>query len=253
MKRILSLLSLLAFFAGTVNAQTAGTATFQVTTVSNGGQYSPANVLAIWVKNSSGTFVKSMKVMAAQRIQYLYQWKASSSLNTVGAITGATLSSHQTHTIAWNCKNASNVLVADGDYQFWVEFADDDFQGPCTHYTFTKGPSAQTQNFTDATRFINVSIVWTPDPNGVEETVQPAKIIRNPGSDLIGFVLPTQIADNAQLQIFDITGNRIFSTANYFDDGNSRYFVWNSLGAKQGLYIYRIESGATISSGKIFR
>lgn len=253
MKKALIFVFILATLVAENQAQTIGTATFTVTTVSNGGQYSPKHVLAIWVKNSSGTFVKSMKVMAVQRIQYLFQWKASSSLNTVGAITGATLSTHQTHTIAWNCKNISNVLVPDGDYQFWIEFADDDFQGPYTNYTFTKGPSAQTQNFTDATRFKNVSIVWTPDPNGVEETVQPAKIIRNPGSDLIGFVLPTQIADNAQLQIFDITGNMVFSTTNYFDDGNSRYFVWNSMGANQGIYIYRIESGATISSGKIFR
>ncbi len=253
MKKALIFVFLLATLVAKNQAQTIGTATFTITTVSNGGQYSPDNVIAIWVKNSSGLFVKSMKVMAVQRIQYLYQWKASSSLNTVGAITGATLTSHQTHVISWNCKNTSNVLVPDGDYQFWIEFADDDFQGPYTHYTFTKSSAAQTQNFTDATRFKNVSIVWTPDPNGVEEAIQPAKIVRNPGSDLIGFVLPTQIADNAILQIFDVAGNQIFSTENYFDDGNSRYFVWNSMGAKRGIYVYRIESGATISSGKIFR
>ena len=113
-----------------VNAQTSGTLTFSVTTASNGGQYSPKNIVAIWIKNGSGTFIKSLKVMAAQRIQYLYQWKASSSSNTVGAITGATLSNHQTHNVSWNGKNASGSNVADGSYQIWVEFADDDFQGP---------------------------------------------------------------------------------------------------------------------------
>jgi hypothetical protein len=72
--------------------------------------------------------------MAAQRVQYLYQWKANSSSNVTDATTGATLANHQTHTVTWNCKNVSQVVVPDGDYKVWIEFTDDNIQGPVSSF-----------------------------------------------------------------------------------------------------------------------
>jgi len=65
---------MLSFVADFVSAQQAnevtstdGNLTSSVLTVSNGGTYSPKNVLAIWIKDANGTFVISRKVMANQR------------------------------------------------------------------------------------------------------------------------------------------------------------------------------------------
>jgi hypothetical protein len=45
-------------------AQTDGSATFQVTTVTAGGNYSPRNVMAIWVTDANTNFVKTLKRQA---------------------------------------------------------------------------------------------------------------------------------------------------------------------------------------------
>ncbi len=245
---------LLLTCALTVSSQTGGTVTFSVTTVSNGGQYTPENIVAIWIKNSAGTFIRSMKVMAAQRIQYLYQWKLSSSMNTVNAITGATLSTHQTHVVSWNCKDKNNsALVPDGDYEFWVEFTDDDLQGPVTHYTFTKGSASQNINFPDASRFVNVSLVYTPDPAGLNDVIVPATVQRTAGSDRFVFSIPSQIEQNASIQIFDVSGKMVYSSSAYLDNDHERYFIWNAYSQQNGIYIYRIESGAKLYAGKLFK
>jgi hypothetical protein len=110
--------------------------TFNVSTVTDNGTYSPKHVLAIWVKTSSGTFVKSIKVNAVKRIQYLYKWNKSSGGNTADAVTGATLTSHQTHSVTWNCKNTSGVVVPAGNYKMMIEYTDQHAQGPIDSINF---------------------------------------------------------------------------------------------------------------------
>jgi len=253
MRKIFTL-TLLVLFAAGVSAQTTATVTFKVTTVTASGQYAPKHVLAIWVTNSSGTFQKSIKVMAAVRKQYLYQWKAAnSSQNVTGAITGATINSHQTHTVSWNCQNYSGTLLPDGDYKIWVEFTEKDGQGPYTSYTFTKGTTPDTLSFSNAANFTNVQIIYTPSPSGISDAAKEATVVRFSGDQNIGFKVPSQLAENASLQIFDLGGKLIFETADYFDNGTSRYFLWKAASQCSGMYIYRIESGADWYGGKLFR
>jgi PKD repeat protein len=142
-------------------ATTGGLLTFTVRTVAAGGNYAPKHVLAIWIEKD-GAFVKSRKVMATVRKQYLYTWVASSNYNTTDAITGATLTSHQTHTITWNCKDLNGNIVPDGDYTVWAEFTDKHAQGPVTHYTFTKGPNSMHLTPPDETYFKDLVVDFTP-------------------------------------------------------------------------------------------
>jgi len=235
-----------------IYAQTAGTATFTVTNISNGGAYSPKNIIAIWMKNSSGTFIQTMKVMAQQRIQYLYKWKQSSGLNTVNAITGPTLSNFQTHTVYWNCKDNNGNIVPDGNYEFWVEYTDADVQGPYYNYSFNKGTSAVNITFPNQTYYKNVSIVYTPSSSDVKPNeIIPAKVIQAPFSSTFYFEVPTNIAENASLKIYSLDGKIVYETYNYTDDGNIRKFIWNSLNTEKGIFIYTIESGAETYLGKI--
>jgi len=250
MKKLLILI--LAGISLNIYAQTAGTATFTVTNISNGGAYSPKNIIAIWIKNSSGTFIRTMKVMAQQRIQYLYKWKQSSGLNTVNAVTGATLSNYQTHTVSWNCKDNSGNIVPNGNYEFWVEFTDADAQGPYYSYSFNKSTSPVNTTFPDQAKFKNVSIVYTPSSSEVKPNeAVPAKVIQSPSSNLISFEAPTNVAENASLKIYSLDGKLIYETYNYSDDGNIRKFTWNSINTEKGIFIYTIESGAETYSGKI--
>ena len=148
-------------------AQTQGTCTFTVTTLRDiGAEYDPRHVLAIWVTTPSGAFVKTLKKQAASREQYLRTWVANSARNVVDAITGATLGTHVTHTVAWNCRDTAGNIVPDGQYRIRVEFTSENAQGPLTpaaHVEFTKGPSASNAAFPDVTNFTNMSIAYAPD------------------------------------------------------------------------------------------
>ncbi|BDX36939.1 hypothetical protein CYCD_02940 [Tenuifilaceae bacterium CYCD] len=254
MKKIIFLLTVILISVSVSFSQnTDGSVTFTVTTVSEGGQYAPKNIVAIWIKNSSGTFIRSMKVMAATRIQYLYQWKASSNLNKTDAITGATLTSHQTHTITWNCKDLSGNIVPDGDYQFWIEYTDKDAQGPYTNYTFAKGTSPVSTNFTNQTYFVNASINYTPNTTGIISPKQiNANVYResNTNTNTYIFEIPTAKAENVLFRIFNISGQVVHETQKYSDNGEIRRLIWNKPNSLNGIYIYQIESGDKIFSGK---
>jgi hypothetical protein len=145
------------------NAKTTagGEVTFTIRTLTAGGNYAPKHVLAIWVEKD-GNFVKTRKAMANQRKQYLYTWKAASNYNVVDAITGATLTTHQTHTVYWNCTDLDGNLVPDGDYVIYTEFTDQHAQGPLYSLTFTKGPNNQTLNPPDETYFKDIALQFTP-------------------------------------------------------------------------------------------
>jgi PKD repeat protein len=142
-------------------ATTGGLLTFTIRTVTDNGTYSPKHVLAIWVEDANG-FVKTRKAMANQRKQYLYTWKAASNYNVVDAITGPTLTSHQTHTVAWNCTDLLGNIVPDGDYTVWVEFTGKHAQGPLYNITFAKGPNAQSFSPADQTYFKDIQLDFIP-------------------------------------------------------------------------------------------
>ncbi len=148
-------------------AQTQGTCTFTATTLRDiGAEYDPRHVLAIWVTNASGAFVKTLKKQAASREQYLRTWVANSSSNVVDAITGATLTAHVTHTVAWDGRDTAGNIAPDGEYRIRVEFTSENSQGPLTpstHITFTKGPAAVEAAFPDVTNFSNISLAYAPD------------------------------------------------------------------------------------------
>jgi PKD repeat protein len=146
---------------GDQRANTAGLVTFTATTSPAGGNYAPKHVLAIWVEKD-GVFVKTRKAMANARKQYLYMWKAASNYNVVDAITGPTLTSHQTHTVTWDCKDLSGNVVVDGDYTIILEFTDKHAQGPFIEVTFNKGTEPVTMNPANQTYIKNISLTYTP-------------------------------------------------------------------------------------------
>lgn len=151
----------ISFTTTAVSANTAGTLSISASTSTAGGGYSPRNVVAIWIKTSSGTFVKSLMVLAATRKYDLSNWVSNSSQNTTNATTGATQSSYATRTCTWNGTNTSGTVVANGDYKVCMELCD----GLLSYkeFTFTKGPTAASLTPANAGSFSSISISWTPN------------------------------------------------------------------------------------------
>jgi len=188
---------------GVDSKATPGEVSFTVKTVTDGGNYAPKHVLAIWVEDANG-FVKTRKVLANQRIQYLYTWKVSSNYNDVDAITGPTINSHQTHTVTWDCRDLEGAIVPDGDYNIYAEFTEKHAQGPVTMVTFTKGPDAQVLDPADEDHFINMHLEYTAFV-GIENITNKNEVgvFPNPSTGYIQF---TNIDSETQVSVFDMKG-----------------------------------------------
>ncbi len=144
-----------------------GTVTYQVSTVSYDGKYADKNIGAIWVENSQSQFVKTLKVWAKKRIKDLIKWKAVSGQNVVDAITSATIRTHETHNVTWDCTDINGTIVPDGTYKIVIEFAEHDAAksgaqpGKWTSVEFVKASAPQTITPTDETYFKNMKLVYS--------------------------------------------------------------------------------------------
>ena len=205
---IMLLLTIKAFS----NAQTSGTLTVStLTSQTTGATYAPANIVAMWIVDSNGTFVKSMLVYAVARQQYLYTWIASdAALNKVDAVTGATQTSHGTRNASWNGKNINEAVVPDGSYSVKMELTDKHAQGNLGTFTFLKGPNIQILSPADIPSFANISIKWTPVPTAVENVTYSNlfAVYPNPSTSTI---YVDGIGIN-EIEICSITGKNILTT-----------------------------------------
>ena len=228
------LILLLAFFCtAKIYAQTNGTLSVSVTTSSAGGNYAPRNIVANWIEDNSGKFVKTLLALANTRITHLNTWQASSlaagnEFNKTDAITGATQSSHGTRTCQWNGTDYSGKLVADGDYKVRMELTDKNSTGNIASFTFTKGPNTQKQTPANAPSFSAISLNWTTSVTGINPEVSASNsfiVYPNPGVGQF-----TVIGENIKsLKVTDLAGKVICTsqTRNFdlTDQPKGIYFV----------------------------
>lgn len=243
---------------------TAGTLTFTVKSVTNNSTYSPKNVIAIWIKDAQGNFVVSRKVMASARKQHLVKWNASSAGNSVSATTGATLSSHQTHTITWDGKNASGIDMPDGNYQIWVEYtstnsASNGNAGPSTMVEFTKGTAYQHITPVDITYYQSMVLDWVPNNVGIDDLTNAgaeAIAFPNPMSDKLFIHLKLDKKSQVGIYIFNLQGKKISVIEEDIKTAGIYNLEWNGnndLGRKvpAGIYILYINVNGYNSAQKI--
>ena len=150
-------------------SQTSGTLIYSMNTTSTSG-YSPKHLVAIWIENSSGTFIKTkMKYSSSSNYDHLATWTGKSAKNLVDAVSGATLTSHGKLTFTWDGTDVSGSQVADGTYYVWVEmaWASSLTTGKIvTSFPFTKGTSTDHRAPADMTNFTAITLDWTPaSPN----------------------------------------------------------------------------------------
>ncbi len=143
-----------------------GTVTFTVKTATYNGGYAPRNAGVIWITNSQNQFVKTIKVWAQPYRYTLVRWIANSGSNTTAAITGASLNTHQLHTVTWNAKDYQGNTVPDGDYTFNVEFTEHNAtssnMGKYKTLSFAKGSTPINETYPNETYFRNLSLIWQP-------------------------------------------------------------------------------------------
>lgn len=197
-----------------VEASTPGVLTVTFTTADAGGEYAPKHILAVWIQNSAGQFVKSLRVNAGSRIQYLTNWNSNSGGNKLDAVTSATLSSHASRTSTWNGTNAATprAVVVDGTYTIKMELTDKNSAGNPGTFTFVKGPATYTAPTpANIASFSNISIRWVPSAPTDLATVELEdlySVYPNPTRSNI-FVSGLDIQ---RIDVYTIEGKRVLET-----------------------------------------
>jgi len=233
---ILSLLLLSSFSA--IYAQSVGVLTVTANTSETGGNFAPRNIVAIWVEDSQGNFVKTLMAYAQNRITHLNTWQASTSaagteFNTTDAITGATRSSHATRECSWNATDYNGNIVTDGEYFVWMELTDKNGTGNYSSFSFTKSDIEELQNPTDVPSFSNISINWVPSGVFIEPVNKylSLNIRPNPGNGI--FIVDGENIDN--IEIRSISGKLIFKTTEmYFDMSDQEKGIYLVIATSKG-------------------
>ncbi len=205
------------FFSVIAHSQTSGTLTVTATTSKTSSpKYSPKNIVAIWIEDSNGNFVKTLLAYAGERKQYLKNWKTKTTLagsvyNTVDAITGATQNSHAARTSTWNGKNKSSILVADGTYKLKMEVTDNDGTAQnLAEFSFVKGTTEQTLTPAATNGFSSISIKWSPLFTAVDEA--DASLSYRIFPSLASGVIIVSGTDVESVEIFDIHGRLMINS-----------------------------------------
>ncbi len=250
MKRIFTI-SLILLLAISVFSQTPGTLNVTTATSNAGGGYNPKNIVAIWIEDANGNFVKTLLVYAQTQKTYLNIWQASttaagSAYNSVDAITGATKTSHATRTCTWNGKNYSGAVVPDGTYKVRMELTDKNATGNYSSFTFTKGTTAQTLNPANVPSFSSISIAWTPDLTAVPENTAMTDytLFPNPTDGIF------KISGNSfqEVEIMSITGVLIRKEKN-----NINTIQYDITDLPKGIYFIRIKTPKGYVTKKLFK
>jgi hypothetical protein len=237
------------------NAQTPGSLTFSVTTSEPPGGYTGVHVIALWIEDTNGVFIKTKIRNAQARIQYLDHWIASSAYNVVDAVTGATLPSHGTLTFTWNGTDVAGNVVADKPYKVWIQMSDRNQSGAQTSVTFTKDTTVQHIVPADSGNFTNMVLDWNPTI-GIDEighahldfTCDPNPVIEQAS-------IHYNLSQNSDvtLSLSDVTGKTL---ALLFDDNQPAGDHMFRLSAREaqlkpGMYYLKINTGHIVETKKI--
>lgn len=138
---------------------------FTVTVRGPIGDYDPKNVGAIWISDSKGKFVKTLRVWANRRRDHLSNWETATGKNLVDAVTSATISSEGARAANWNCTDAAGKAVPSGAYRVNVEWSEGDEPGEMMKpidFTIGAGPVMLTPP--DQTTLKSIRLQVTPTP-----------------------------------------------------------------------------------------
>ncbi|MCL4179215.1 MAG: DUF2271 domain-containing protein [Verrucomicrobia bacterium] len=184
------LVSMMAAFAGLLgfgfcaHSQTPGEARLEATLLDYNGS-STKHWTVVWVTTASDTFVKTLwkqgpNITSSHWNSHCRVWytakAGSTALDGYSSATAANYTGTNSPIIlTWDGLDAANNLMPDGDYKFWVQYAEDSGQGPytATGLLWRKTSSGATISYPDQNaNFADMKVIWTPAADLVIASVQ---------------------------------------------------------------------------------
>ncbi|NOR87640.1 MAG: DUF2271 domain-containing protein [Bacteroidales bacterium] len=220
-----------------ISAQTSGELFVSASTSETGGEFAPRNIVAIWIENDQGDFVKTLLAYAQNRKTHLNTWQASTGAagveyNVSDAITGPTRSSHATRECIWDGTDYNGAQMPDGDYYIWMELTDKNNTGNYSSFLFTKSNIADIQAPADVPSFASISIVWSPSGVATYSLVNSLNITVDPNPSHGKFTIKGDSFENVELRT--ISGKLIYK-------GNSELIDISD--KPDGIYLLTIKTG----------
>ncbi|MBG0783340.1 MAG: DUF2271 domain-containing protein [Bacteroidales bacterium] len=241
---LLTLLCVLHFFTN-LHAQTNGELAVSTVTGSAGGNFSPKNILAIWIEDSNGNFVKTLLAYAQNRRTHLNVWQASTAaagteFNVTDAITGATRNSHANRSAMWDARDYTGNVVPDGDYRLWFELTDKNGTGNYGSIVFIKSNEPQVLYPVDLPSFSEINIQWQPENSvGIHDFGENKDFIAFEQNNLrLNVTYPKYF----EISVFDLRGQLLVAS-------NQNHIDLSHL--SKGIYVVVLTAEESIYANKI--
>jgi len=224
MKQFLLILFLFTAMYNQAATDTAGSLTVKFTTSATGATscgggkdyYGPSkNIVACWIVDSNGKFIKTLLAYASERIQWLVNWKSATSAvgsiyNTTDAVTAATRSTHASRSCTWNGKNYLGVDVADGIYTVKMECTDNhSCKSNIVSFNFTKGRTTSTPTTANTGGFSLITVSWEPNLTAIDKVTEESVKIY---PDAEQKFLHIQGDGFLEANIYNILGKKLITT-----------------------------------------
>jgi len=169
--------------------QTDGSAGLRVTLRDYTGRSGDDHWTVVWVTTESGTFIKTLwrqgpSISRSHWRDHCRVWydakNGSTAFDGFSSATARNYSGVNSPVIlTWDCRDAGDNLVPDGNYKFWIQYAEDSGLGPFTTsgLLWTKGSSALTKTYPNqGANFANMRVTWVPStPPPVPPTITSAE------------------------------------------------------------------------------
>ena len=258
MKSILFSLSMVA--CTLLSAQTGGTLTLSFTQTPHTSYQGTKNVMAVWIESSTGTFVKTRARNAGGGTSdHLPVWAVKSggsagnclttSCNTVGAITGATLNNFSARNFSWDGTDISGNIVADGTYKITVESTWNHGSAATTtrSFTFVKGTASDVQTPTADANFTGIALAWNPSGAGVEEKTSDMIVSIQPNPSLNG-VFNVEFNYAIRVSAMNLAGEEVYTEDVQMNEVSKTVNLSN---LTSGVYFICVTNGTSMSKHKV--
>jgi hypothetical protein len=254
MKRYLFILVILSglLSPNCAPAQTAGTLSFTYTPVAHTGSWGLKHVLAVWIQDSTGTFIRTkFRYWGNGTNDHLPIWKTNSNQNITDAITGATLTSYTTRSLTWDGTNLSGTLLPDGVYKVTIEECWSHGTSKVTKsFYFTKNGTVSHLTPADDADFINVLLDWIPSTTGTGPVINPSSftVFPNPAHDKITIDFNKNTSP-CNIYIVNSSGQIVYDEKGNNTCPGSKSIDLSSL--ENGIYFVNVEMNSKIQTKKI--
>ncbi len=125
------------------------------------GEYAPYNTAAIWVEDSSGAFITTVKLWGLRYWVALSNWLDASGAKYDG-VSAATRQSHGEISGIWDMKDKSDAIVPYGMYRVQVEFTESDYAAKHREVSIILDGVAHDTAFDDTQFFSDFNVSYTP-------------------------------------------------------------------------------------------